>query len=357
MFYSKRWIIAASVGWPLLNAFADCETRVPDIPPPETPQIQERLNIYKGYGQGLDWFLRKAFTAASDSKIKKELTDLAPQVGKTLLWTGDKGAVVDVVMQEPLSGAEPPSLLYVAMLGSGGCFMDVLVEDVNSTHIYPAPLDKYRISDSASFFAWATRSTNGQVVYHPEFPGSRRPLQEAAVGSSAVRDALRQTAGIREVLRLTNVATQAKLQSSSSEIRLAIQNAISTLKSTEIERARVQQNLQAAIDRANAAAGALAWLDALSKGLAVAQLATQINGLIASSAPADVKTGVDTAGRAQDLGKLRGVLVDWQTFSSSEVKKIDDDYSTLTKIFAEKKTYIINSAQKAGAPPEALSFP
>ena len=338
------------------EAFSACETRVPDIPAPETPQIKARLDLYKSYGNALDVFLRKAFSAAQDAQLKKKLVDLAPDLGKTLKWTGDQGAVVDIVMQEPLSGAEPPSLLYIATIGTGGCFMDVLVEDVTRSHVYPVPDSKYRISD-ASFMTWVTRGPKGEITYHPEFPGSRRPLQEAAVGSSAIRDALQQTSSVREFVRLTNLATQAKAQSNSAEVKLAIHNAIATLKSTEVESTRVGLNLQAAIDRQNAAAGALAWLDNLSKAMAVAQLATQVNGLISAAAPPAVKAGVDAAGQAQDLGKLRGVLVDWQTVNSSEVKKINDAREVLTKVYSEKRTYIIESAKKAGAPDDALRFP
>ena len=340
------------------QASYSCELNKPIVPPPDTPEMANRLKTYENSGTILEKFLRASFSLGVDRNIQTELNGKSKGLSKTLLWTGDQGALLDVVLIEPaLSDSQPPSLLYVEVVGTGSCPMDVLVQDVDKEHLKIAPPDKFKISDSASFYLWAQRKKDGSIIYKVEFPGSRRPLQQAALAAASTKEALLLTQQIRETDRILHVAEMAKSGAATAELRTAIAQAAATIRNTETRRLEVDSNYQAALDRDKTATGALQWLDTLGKIVSTAQLANQVNGLLGSSAPSDVKKNIDAAGSAGDFPKVKSTLVDWQIATQAESKKIDAERSVITKTYMEKKTFIQSEATKQGAPEEVFRFP
>ena len=336
--------------------FADCETRSVPNTVDSSPDIYLRIKIYSKYGGALDSFLTHAFSYGVKRKIESATKDIESTVSKTLLWTKDRGGIVDTVMIEPIDGSQPASLLSVTFLGSGGCFMDVLTEYIDSAKLIALPPDKYKISDSASFYSWVTRDSKGGLIYKPEAPGSRRPLLDAAAATGSTREALKLSLESRQYAKLVNIAQEAASQSNSSSLRSEINKSIAVIKEAEAKHIEIQEKLKSEIERSNAAAGALVWLDTLGKALSVAALSTQIQGLIASTAPPAVVNAADVAGKAGDIGTLRKTLVDWQSVETEKVNRLSGSLIEVTKQYAERRIYIIDTAKKLGAPNEAVNI-
>lgn len=333
-----------------------CETAVPPIPPANSPQVAERLQLYQRYGNSLNAFLRRVFTAGVDKQITEWLQAQQKEIQDTLIWSGAKGELIDVVLTEPISGDQPGSLLYIENMGIGGCMMDVLIEAIDrpDATLRAAPPANFQISSSQSFLVWATLTSSKKVSYAVENPGSRGPLIDVALASAAQREALRQSAEARRTQQIIHLAENARTQAQSAEVRATISRSIKAMQDAAQKADKVSRDLQEALERQKAAAGAIAWLDIMSKVVTAAQLANQVNGLIAGEAPATVTAAVEAAGKTGDINQVRGVIVDWSTNTSQNVQQLNDQYSVLQSATTTQETYIIDTATKEGAPKAAL---
>lgn len=353
-----RWIFLATVALCSANpAHADTDILTIDRPPcilpssgfnPQLaqPAIAKRKHLErkgKHLAAVVDWLYKRGVAANVEFKLERELR----RAHESLQWTGERGALIEVVLEVDRLEQQPPRLLYTSYLGEGSCYYNALLDYIAKPRVTQGPAAGYKIDEDASYYVWATVK-NGNLVSEVVMPGNRGPLLSKALADSAAQAVVLATSEERRHDRLLSLAaaTQLRLQDEEAQARLAEMTA--AVRFTHDQRKTITTQLNNAIEAEQRAAGAAAWIGQLQTVLTIAQLVVQTKAMLSPVAPGQTLSKMDEAKTAAELA---GIVGGFQ--NTSENSKVTHR-GQLTLIETEQKRVtriLIDEAVRAGAPP------
>src|SRR5574343_1660447 len=205
MIYSMRTflllaVLSPSLGLSYAATGKQCVTLIPHRPIEEaTIAGMRRYQAFKANqtaAKGFKSFLNAIFSFGVSQNISNALITPTIEAANHLKWTGQKGGLVEVLLQKPIAADFPAELLSVGFVGGGDCPYNVLTEVLAKDQMRPGPKQGYKLDNDASFFVWVTLQNRAAKI-STVAPGSRGLIVDKVLGDNAAQVVLASSANVR----------------------------------------------------------------------------------------------------------------------------------------------------------------
>lgn len=307
----------------------------------------------QGAASGVKGFLNAVFSFGVSQKISKQVQEKALEASNHLKWTGQKGGLIEILMQSPIAADIPAELLSVTFIGGGDCPYNVLTENLSKDQMGPGARNGYKIDNDASFYTWVSLEKGVTPKVTTVAPGSRGLIVDKVIGDKAAKAALTSSASAREIDQLRSLVREIERVETSAKVTKEVRETLKKREDIKASIWAVEQSLQQALKEQTSAAQAMAWIDSLDQALTFAKLVSQVSSL-ANSAP---KSTIDAIKKAKTKEELKSALADYQVMTLDTVTSYQKDKAIIQERLVLYRKTITDTAKKNGAPESALQLP
>lgn len=274
------------------------------------------------------------FTLGHRQAIQENVDDLLPKIKENLLWSGEKGQLLQVVMARDTMGHQPSQLFEIQTLAMGDSPYQACVASRRISQLAGPPSGFAEIDRGATFYMWIVMDGNEakKLYLAPELSAA---MLEKAKTDALTYQVLAEMEPQREYKRLLTSAQEGARRLQDIEAKTALLDASTQLQTAKAQRDGIQSKLTAALEEQARIAGTLEWLNTLSSILTIAQLYAQADAML--NAPPKVSAVMKAATSADDL---KNVIKIYDAEYGTTIPILRGDLQTYESIYIQKRTYI-----------------